>query len=109
MVKTAPNLTDIICHYRLELEKVGICCEQLLLFGSQAHGNAHEWSDIDVIVVSSDWSRYNRRERLEILGMAAGRIMQPVQGQGFTPEEIATHQLTTFWEYVLADAVPVAA
>ena len=106
---TTSNLTDIIRRYRMELAKDGIRCEQILLFGSQARGTAHEWSDIDLIVVSPDWARYNGRERLEILGMAAGRIMEPIQAQGFTPDEIANHQLTTFWEYVLAEAVPVAA
>ena len=109
MAEIAPNLTDIIRRYRAELLKDGIHCERILLFGSQARGTAHEWSDIDLIVVSPDWAPYNGRERLEILGMAAGRIMEPIQAQGFTPAEIANHELTTFWEYVLAEAVPVAA
>jgi len=106
---TTPNLTDIIRRYRAELEKLGIRAEQILLFGSQARGTAHEWSDIDLIVVSPDWAPYNSRERLEIAGVAAIQLLQPIQAQGFTPDEIANHELTTFWEYVLAEAVPVAA
>jgi predicted nucleotidyltransferase len=88
---------------------MGIRCERVLLYGSQSTGTAHEGSDIDLIVISPDWSGYNGRERLELLGVAAGRILEPVQAQGFTPAEIANHELTTFWEYVLAEAVPVAA
>lgn len=109
MAKTASELADIIRRFRHELTKEGIQCEQILLFGSQARGTAHEWSDIDLIVISPDWAGYNGRERLEILGAAAIRLLAPIQAQGFTPDEIATHQLTTFWEYVLAEAVPVAA
>jgi predicted nucleotidyltransferase len=93
----------------MELAKDGIRCEQFLLFGSQARGTAHEWSDIDLIVVSPDWAGLDDRERLELAGVAAIRLLEPIHAQGFTPDEIANHQLTTFWEYVLAEAVPVAA
>src|SRR5438034_944856 len=107
MAKTASELDDIISRFRDEIEKMGIRCEECLLFGSQARGTAQEWSDIDLIVISPDWAGYNERERLEMLGIAAGRIMEPIEAQGFTPDEIANHELTSFWEYVLAEAVPV--
>jgi uncharacterized protein len=109
MAETTSQLNTIIGRFRDELAKLGIQAEQILLFGSQAHGTAHEWSDIDLIVISSDWTGYNERERLEITGVAAIRLLAPIHAQGFTPDEIANHELTSFWEYVLADAVLVAA
>jgi predicted nucleotidyltransferase len=99
----------IIRRFRAELAKMGIRCEKILLFGSQATGAAEEGSDIDLFVVSSDWARYNDRERFEMLGVAAARILEPIQARGVTPDEIATHRLSPLWEQVLKEqAVAVA-
>jgi predicted nucleotidyltransferase/tetratricopeptide (TPR) repeat protein len=98
-----------IQRFRAELEKMGIRCDRILLFGSQANGTAQEGSDIDLIVVSPDWARYNDRERFEILGIAAARILEPIQARGITPEEIATHRLSPFWEQILQEqAIAIA-
>lgn len=101
MVETTPELKMIIQCFRAELENMGIHCEQILLFGSQATGSAKEGSDIDLFVVSPNWARYNDRERFEMLGIAAARILEPVQARGVTPEEIAMHRLQPLWERVL--------
>ncbi len=101
MAERTPELENIIERFRQELEGIGVWAERILLFGSHARGEAREGSDIDLIVVSSDWAGYNRRERLELLGLAAVRIMESVQAQGFTPDEIAHHQIGTFWDGIL--------
>ena len=82
---------------------MGIPTERVLLFGSQAKGTAQEGSDIDLVIVSSAWEPYSERERLELLGVAAARILEPVQARGATPEEIATHRLSPFLEQVLQE------
>ena len=82
---------------------MGIRCERMLLFGSQATATAHEGSDIDLFVISPDWAGYSERERLEMLGIAAVRLLEPIQARGATPEEIAEHRLTPFWEQVLRE------
>jgi predicted nucleotidyltransferase len=101
MAERAPELDQIIGRFRQELERSGVRPERILLFGSHARGKAREGSDIDLIVVSPDWARFNQRERLELLGVAAVRIMESVQAQGFTPEEVAYHQTGAFWEEIL--------
>jgi len=101
MVKTTPELKQIIKRYRAQLEALGIRPERVLLYGSQAAGTAREGSDIDLIVISNDWKNYNQRQRLELLGVAAARILEPVQAQGFTPSEIKTKQVMPFWEQVI--------
>jgi predicted nucleotidyltransferase len=101
MAEAASHLATIVERYRNELEKMGIHCERVLVFGSQAKGIAHEGSDIDLFVISSDWAPFTERERLEKLGIAAARILEPIQALGVTPEEIATHQLFPLWEQVL--------
>lgn len=103
MAETTPQLADIDRRFRGELERMGIRCERVLLFGSQATGTAREGSDIDLLVVSPDWAPYSERERLERLGVAAARILEPIQARGVTAEEIATHQLSSLWEQVLRE------
>lgn len=49
MVETTPELKMIIQRFRAELKNMGIHCEQILLFGSQATGSAREGSDIDSV------------------------------------------------------------
>jgi predicted nucleotidyltransferase len=43
------ELMIAIHRFRAELEKMGIRCDRILLFGSQANGTAQEGSDIDLI------------------------------------------------------------
>jgi hypothetical protein len=82
---------------------MGIHPERIMLYGSQAAGAAREGSDIDLIVISADWKKYNHRERLELLGIAAARILEPIQAQGFTPTEIKLKKVTPFWEQVMKE------
>jgi hypothetical protein len=60
-------------------------------------------------VVTENWARYSNRERFEILGIAAARILEPIQARGITPEEIATHRLSPFWEQILQEQAIVIA
>jgi len=109
MVEKTSELAIIIRRFRVELEKMGIHCERVLLFGSQATGTADEGSDIDLFIISPDWARYGERERLEMLGIAAARILEPIQARGVTPEEISTHRLLPLWEQVLKEQAIVVA
>ena len=103
MAETAPELKRIVKRYRIQLQKMGIHPTRVLLYGSQASGAAREGSDIDLIVVSEDWKKYNQRQRLELLGIAAARILEPIQAQGFTPNEIKQKQISQFWEQVIRE------
>jgi predicted nucleotidyltransferase len=101
MAQTTPELAVIIKKFRRELEKAGIHPERILLYGSQRWNTAEEGSDIDLIVISSDWSQFNQRERLELLGIVAARLLEPIQAQGWTPQEIANQQISPFWQEIL--------
>ncbi len=103
MPEVNSELAEIIRRYTVQLETMNIHVERVMLFGSYASGTQHEGSDIDLVVVSSDWAKYNDIERLETLGIAAGRILEPVEAVGFTPEDIAAHRLSTFWEMILSE------
>lgn len=110
MAQSTTSVSIVVDRFRLEIERMGIRADRILLFGSNARGTSGEGSDIDLIVVSPDWSPYSQRTRLEMLGVAAARILEPVQAYGVTPAEIIEHRLPPFWEHVVRDlAVPVAA
>lgn len=63
MVATEAELENAIRDFRERLEK-GIRVEAIVLFGSYAHGAAHEWSDVDLAVISPDFEGVpiNRRQ-----------------------------------------------
>lgn len=107
MAQTRPEIKEIVEKYRAQLTGLGIRPVQIYLFGSYARGTAREGSDIDLIVVSPDFSRLNFRERLEILGVAAARLLKPIQAVGYTPEEITAKTYTLFLEEILASEAVV--
>ena len=103
MAETTSQLKSIILRFCAELEKMGIHIEHVMLYGSQATQTAKDGSDIDLIIISPDFAPFNQRERLEMLGVAAARILESVQANGFTPQEIEKRQLMPFWEQILRE------
>ncbi len=103
MAETTPQLKLIIRRFRAELEEMGIHIERVMLYGSQASESAQDGSDIDLIIISPDFTPFNQRERLEMLGVASARILESVQANGFTPQEIEKRQLMPFWEQILQE------
>jgi len=101
MAKGAREIKAIIDHYVAEVIRLGVMPESVLLYGSYARGNAREESDIDVIVVSEDFRNMNLRERLELLGLAACRVFEPIEALGYTPDELEANRRGTFLEEAL--------
>lgn len=81
------SVAHIIERFKEQLIMMGIRPERFILFGSHAHGKGAAWSDIDLIVISKDFAAKDMRERLELLGVAAARILEPIEALGVTPEE----------------------
>ena len=88
MAEKTRDIKIIIEKFKKELKKAGINPQRTILYGSYARGEQKEYSDIDVIVISDDFKDLNLRERLEILGMAAGRILEPIEAFGYTEDEV---------------------
>lgn len=100
MVKGIQEINRIIEKFKKELEKYNIHPERIILYGSYAKGNAREDSDIDLVVISSDFENMNLRERLEILGLAAGNVFEPIEALGYTPQEVLEKK-ETFLEAII--------
>lgn len=109
MASKSDNIEITIKKYRDQLKQFkGITCKKILIYGSRMRGTAIEGSDIDLIVISDDWKKYSQRERLEILGIAAARILKPIQAVGFTPDEIKKNEITPFWREIIEHASKAA-
>ena len=88
MAKTKRAIKEIIKKYKVKLKELGVQADRIILFGSFAKGTAQEHSDIDLILISDDFKKNNLRERIEVLGIASARIMEPIEARGYTHKEI---------------------
>ena len=62
---TKKNLMKYISEYISECNRLGLQLKRVILFGSYAHNTAHKWSDIDLALVSDDFTgmRLDDREK----------------------------------------------
>lgn len=61
---------------------------QVILFGSQANGNAHKWSDIDLVVISNDFEGRSKTWRKATLTRIANQAgTYSIQAVGFSSQE----------------------
>ena len=107
MSEKRQKVKRIVQRFKRELKKLGIKVERVILFGSYAKDNPREESDIDLIVISDDFRNLNLRERLEILGLAAGRVFEPIEAFGYTKDEIQTEK-ESFISEILNSAFAVS-
>ena len=107
MLKTRQKIKNIVGEYKKTLLDLGIRVERVILFGSFAKGKPKKDSDIDLIVISNDFKKLNLRKRLEVLGVAAARIMKPIEAKGYTLKEIQGASPASFLEEVLGTGVTI--
>jgi len=67
VLKTVRNYLDAVTQSGLPVEFV-------VVFGSQVKGAGHEWSDIDLLVVSPQFDQMRERNKLNLLWHVAAAI-----------------------------------
>jgi len=107
MHKTGLQIKEIVKQYKEALRKCGIKVERVILYGSFAQGNPREDSDIDLVVVSESFQKMDLRERLEVLGIGAARIMKPIEAKGYTPKEIELAPKISFLSEILKSGINI--
>lgn len=70
------------------LAEAGITVQQLYLYGSCAAGTMRDGSDVDVVIVSKDFERYDPLTRLEFLSRLLWKCPWPIEALGYTPAEV---------------------
>lgn len=78
---------EILSKFQNALKSQGIKANKLILYGSYATGTYREGSDIDVVVVSSDFRNKNYWERINTLSNAIYEVFEPIEAVAMTPEE----------------------
>jgi predicted nucleotidyltransferase len=80
----------IIEEYIGRVRQSGISPTQVYLFGSFAKGNDDEWSDIDLAVVSADFSTNGMEEQLRLMRLRWDVDVRiephPFRPEDFTPD-----------------------
>jgi predicted nucleotidyltransferase len=85
MVKVDALILELAQEFLARIRDQGIKIESAYLFGSYAKGTEHEWSDIDIAIISSDFidNRFDERVHLMKLSCDIDTRIEPVP---FRPE-----------------------
>ena len=67
------SIIRVVRRYLQVLVEQDIPAPQAVVFGSQATGRAHAWSDIDLLVISPKYDSQRTREDINLLWRIAAR------------------------------------
>jgi predicted nucleotidyltransferase len=81
------SIIRITQQFKKNLEFQGIRVQKIILFGSYANGNAHDGSDIDLVVLSDDFENKNYWERIDLLTEAIYSVFAPIEATALTFSE----------------------
>lgn len=77
----------IIGQFKDVIEKKGIKIERIVLYGSYAAGTQQEGSDIDLVVISDDFSGLDYWQRIDLLSAAIYEVFEPIEAVAMTRVE----------------------
>ena len=84
------EVTSIIKRFIDALEKNNIPIKEAILFGSYAKGNYHDWSDIDLALVSDAFAgeRFRDRNKIRRIKLEISCDLEPLpySPKDFTPD-----------------------
>jgi predicted nucleotidyltransferase len=89
MAQIASDVVVVVERF-LAVVRQRLRVEAAYLYGSQATGAAHPWSDIDVAVISPDFSDDLFQDRIAMMQWAA-EIDDRIEPQPFTPDRFGPH------------------
>ena len=99
--KTAPRTEEIV-RRTIERLQQKIQVQQAILFGSHAKGEADAWSDVDLAVISPDFSRMSHRKVMDLLVEVALAVDPSVEIRPYTPRDLREARPTNFLGHILA-------
>lgn len=69
------------------MEKEHIRVQKIILYGSWVKGDAHDDSDIDIVVISDSFKGKGYWERVDLLSRAIYQVFAPIEAVALTQEE----------------------
>jgi predicted nucleotidyltransferase len=100
MVRKFSEIKKILRDYRDELRAHGIRVKKMILYGSYARGNPKTYSDIDVVVISSDLVKFPVLKRQEFLAKHTMAVDAPLEVIGYTPAELNKAKNSIFGQII---------
>lgn len=67
------SIINVVRQYLQTLVETGIPVQRGVIFGSQVSGQQHNWSDIDLLVISPQFDGERKREDVNLLWRVAAR------------------------------------
>ena len=81
------RISPLVWGYLGILEKQGVHVSRAYVFGSWAKKKAHRWSDIDLAIVSPQFTSWTKK--FHSLAKAARIDFAEIEAHGFTPQAFA--------------------
>jgi predicted nucleotidyltransferase len=99
----AATRTENLIRQTIEYLSRKVRVQQAILFGSHARGEADEWSDVDLAVISSDFAGMSHAKRMDLLVESSLAIDPSVEVRPYTPRDLKEARPTNFLGHILAE------
>lgn len=97
MVEVPDKLNQLILKFVSEAKKDNINISQAILFGSYANGTNHEFSDIDLAVVSNDFEGIRLFDNIKLVDATLRTSIDiethPYRPEDFTPDNLFVKEI----------------
>ncbi len=97
MAQIPTNILKIIYKFLEQVEIYGIHIKEAILYGSYANGTQNEWSDIDLAIVSDDFTgtRFYDWDLLKKAKFAVSYDLSPIpyKTEDFTPDNLFVKEI----------------
>jgi predicted nucleotidyltransferase len=99
-VETATTMRAVIKR-AVEYLQRKIRIQQVIVFGSHVTGGADKWSDIDLAVVSPDFTQMNQKQIMDLLVEVALAVDTSLEIRPYTPQDLQEARPTNFLGHIL--------
>lgn len=100
--KTARRANEL-ARRAIEYLRQRVWVDQAILFGSNARGNADEWSDIDLAVISRDFDRMSHQKLIDLVVEVSLSVDPSVEIRPYTPRDLREARPTNFLGHILRE------
>ncbi|MBI4607616.1 MAG: nucleotidyltransferase domain-containing protein [Candidatus Rokubacteria bacterium] len=100
--KAAPRAEELV-RRTIEHLCLKVRVDQAILFGSYARGEAHQWSDVDLAVISPDFVRMRHAKLVDLLVEVSLAVDPSVEVRPYTPRDLKEARPTNFRGHILAE------
>lgn len=103
------RIVETLRKYMEALPKAGFHAERVVLFGSFAVGQPHEWSDIDVVVIAPEFDVKRDMAAVERLWIVAGDVDARIEPVACGVREWETDDARPILEIARCEGIEIAA